>query len=132
MESLLVICQSSQECRSRPYLDFPGKLLHPCLNILYIYLVPSNRAVLKDYSYPFWCIGSVGNGTGTLIGPRLIITAAHCIDFSNKYSTIFTPGKNNQGTTNTRPSARVDAWLTGSEDSNVCANDFAIGVLSEP
>jgi len=88
--------------------------------------------VLKDYSYPWWCIGSVGTGTGTLIGPRLIITAAHCIDFSSRYSTIFTPGKNNLGTTNILSSARVDAWLTGSEDGNVCANDFAIGVLSEP
>ena len=90
-----------------------------------------DRAVLKDYSYPWWCIGSVGSGTGTLIGPRLIITAAHCIDFT-LHGQIFIPGKGNLGTTNTLPSAQVDAWLTGSEDGNVCANDFAIGVLSEP
>lgn len=92
-----------------------------------------DRAVLNDYSYPWWCIGSVGNGTGTLVGPRLVLTAAHCIDFVSRYSTFFTPGKNNFGNTGRAPaSARVDAWLTASEADNVCANDFAIGVLSEP
>lgn len=41
------------------------------------------------------------------------------------------PAKNNAGAPPGLPSARVDAWLSGSEDDSVCANDFAIGVLSE-
>lgn len=106
-----------------------GKAVRPLSTHLF---GADDRAILRDYSYPWWCIGSVGDGTGTLVGPRLIITAAHCIDFSSKYSTYFTPGKNNLGTSATLPSARVDAWLTGTDDHGVCANDFAIGVLSQP
>jgi hypothetical protein len=91
-----------------------------------------DRNVLSDYSYPWWCIGSVGDGSGALVGPRLVLTAAHSIDPRAKYSTVFTPGRGNGGASSALPSARVDAWLVGAADGRVCANDFAIGVLSQP
>jgi V8-like Glu-specific endopeptidase len=117
--------------RARPQSLFraSGKAVRPLSQHIF---GNDDRAVLNTYSYPWWCIGSVGDGTGTLVGPRLVLTAAHCIDLSSRYSTTFTPGKNNAGAGTSVPSARVDAWLYGSDDGSVCANDFAIGVLSEP
>ncbi len=105
-----------------------GKTVRPLSRYIF---GDDDRAVLRDYSYPWWCVGSVGSGTGTLIGPRLVLTAAHCIDFPQRFSPTFQAGTNIEGGRNLL-SAKVDAWLVGSEDGRVCANDFAIGVLSKP
>ena len=82
---------------TRPQLVLKGNPMRP-LDIF----PPDRRQQLFDQSYP-WCtvgqtISPVGNGTdrvgtGTLVGPRHVLTASHCISWNapGGPSLLFTP-----------------------------------------
>ncbi|GAA0512716.1 hypothetical protein Ade02nite_88100 [Paractinoplanes deccanensis] len=62
---------------------FNGKATRP----LYVF-PPENRAVFQDTAWPWGVVGKVFTsagwyGTGALIGPRLMVTAAHVVPWNN-------------------------------------------------
>jgi V8-like Glu-specific endopeptidase len=66
--------------RPRPILRAKKRRVHPL-----IVFPPDHRQVFNDRSYPWCTIGKVvtgrGWGTGTLVGPRHMVTASHVIDW---------------------------------------------------
>ncbi len=66
-----------------------------------------NRTVFRPSSFPHWCVGRVMSwddpmqetysrpGTGVLVGPRVVLTAAHCLpttSASGQWKVLFEPG----------------------------------------
>jgi V8-like Glu-specific endopeptidase len=107
--------------------------------------LPDDRQIYQDSSYPFSCIGKVRTATstssGTLVGPRHMLTASHCVNWTRDPTTgnigwmSFTPsyfdGRGPWGeffVTHTI-AYRENGNRMSDEDS---AWDMALCILSEP
>jgi V8-like Glu-specific endopeptidase len=83
----LDITAAPEGARKRPRLRAGNRSVEP----LFLY-PPDNRYIFYDTTYPWRACGrvvtSTGHGTGTIVGPRHILTASHVVDWTENNGTI--------------------------------------------
>lgn len=95
---------------------------------------PDDREALTTDQYPWKALGYLSTGcTGTLVGPDLVVTAAHCVINEKtgeiKHQVSFMP--NYRDGTSARNVAVTSSWLGTLDPFGVRAQDWAILRLAE-
>jgi V8-like Glu-specific endopeptidase len=94
-----------------------------------------DRSLNTDTAYPYSAIGKIqwSNGvwcSGTLVGPRHVVTARHCLPNASGISGTFSPGYNNGATFG---SSQINIAVSIGTQSDACdtKSDWAVLVLND-
>jgi V8-like Glu-specific endopeptidase len=100
---------------------------------------PDGRRAYYDTTYPWRCLVRIvtprgWSGSGVLIGPRHVLTASHCVDWTPGWMTVYVMYSNNSWLASANGTWAYAATRVSSSSysADVGDEDYAVIVLDQP